>query len=79
VLNADAMTLVPNTSGAAALIKDLPPLAFWTREELIGTTAEEMDAVRRNAVTAARIAEINAAHNAALNRLAQMPAEGRPS
>jgi hypothetical protein len=79
VLNADTMALVPNTPGAATRIKDLPPHAFWTREELIGTTPEEMQAMRFNSVTAARIAEINAAHAAALARLAEMPVEGRPS
>jgi hypothetical protein len=74
--------IVPNGNvigGSPVSIKSLGAYAFWTREELIGTTREEMQAMRMNRVTAARIAEINAAHAAALKRLNELPAEGRPS
>ena len=74
--------IVPNgnvVAGPPFSIKSLGTYAFWTREHLIGTTPEEMQAMRFNRVTAARIAEINAAHAAALNRLNEMPVDGRPS
>jgi hypothetical protein len=74
--------IVPNgnvVAGSPFSIKNLEAYAFWTREYLIGTTPEEMRAMRFNRVTASRIAEINAAHAAALNRLAELPVEGRPA
>jgi hypothetical protein len=76
------MQIIPSgcaSPGVMLLIAALAPYSFWTRNEMIGSSNEEMLAVMRNQVPAARIAEINAAHAAALNRLAGMPVEGRPS
>lgn len=76
------MQIIPNGNAAPGVVLSiaaLEPLSFWTRNELIGSSNEEMLAIMRNQVSAARIAEITAAHAAALNRLAGMPVEGRPS
>ena len=69
--------LVPVSGGIS--IAALPPWSFWTRPEALGSTQAEITAMYHNKVHSERIAEIEAARDAARQALAEMEAEGRPS
>lgn len=69
--------LVPVQGGVS--IAALPPWSFWARPEAIGSSQGEIEAMHRNKVHSSRIAEIEAARDAARDALAGMAAEGRPS
>jgi hypothetical protein len=60
-------------------IKALPPWSFWARPETIGSSKAEVRDLHCNKVHSSRIAEMEAARNAARQALAEMAAEGRPS
>jgi hypothetical protein len=69
--------LVPVKGGVS--IRALPAWSFWARPDAIGSSQDEIDAMCRNKVCSARIAEIEAARNAARNALLNMDAKGPPS
>ena len=60
-------------------IKALPPWSFWARPEAVGSSQAEIIAMHRNQVHSDRIAQIEAARDAARQALAEMEAQGRPS
>ena len=69
--------LHPVSGGVA--IAALPAWSFWARPEAIGSSQAEIDAMHHNKLHSNRIAEIEAARNAARQALAEMEAQGRPS
>ena len=60
-------------------IAALPAWSFWTRPEAVGSSQAEITAMYRNKLHSDRIAEIEAARDAARQALAEMEAQGRPS
>ena len=69
--------LVPVTGNIS--IKALPPWSFWARPEAIGSSHAEIQAMHHNKVHSDRIAQLEAARDAARQALADMEAQGRPS
>ena len=69
--------LVPVKGGFS--IAALPAWSFWARPEAIGSSQAEIDAMHRNKVHSDRIAQLEAARDAARQALADMEAQGRPS
>ena len=69
--------LVPVSGGVS--IKALPAWSFWARPEAIGSSQTEIDAMVRNKVHSSRIAQLEAARDAARRALADMETPGRPS
>ena len=69
--------LVPVSGGVS--IKALPAWSFWARPEAVGSSQAEIIAMHRNQVHSDRIAQIEAARDAARQALAEMEAQGRPS
>ncbi len=69
--------IVPVSGGVS--IKALPAWSFWARPEAVGSSQAEITAMYRNQVHSNRIAEIEAARDAARQALAEMEAQGRPS
>ena len=69
--------LVPVSGGVS--IKALPAWSFWARPDTLGSSQAEIIAMHRNQVHSDRIAQIEAARDAARQALAEMEAQGRPS
>lgn len=69
--------LIPVSGGVS--IKALPAWSFWARPEAVGSSQAEITAMYRNQVHSNRIAEIEAARDAARQALADMETPGRPS
>jgi hypothetical protein len=69
--------LVPVKGGVS--IRALPAWSFWARPDVIGSSQDEIDAMHRNKVCSGRIAEIEAARDAARNTLLNMITQGLPS
>ncbi len=69
--------IVPVSGGVS--IKALPAWSFWARPEAVGSSQAEMTAMHHNKLHSDRIAQLEAARDAARQALADMEVQGRAS